>query len=189
MDSSVVVTACRNWGPAAPQPGRDDLVRLGQLALGDVEAPGGQRRAELHEHGPEVHLDGEGVVGAGAGHDRDDGDAQEVGGAEPVEEGLQEARVAGLVGGRGHDDQRAGPDPVDRLLHAGPRTSRTAAGPARRGRRSACRHRRARPRRPPPWRPLRQRERAATAPSGSRRRGRRAQGSGRAMGQPSAEWR
>ena len=99
------------------QPRLQDLVRLGQLTLGDVEAPRRQGRSELYEHGSEVDLDGERVVRAGAGHDRDDGDAEEISGAEPVEEGLEEAGVAGLVGGRGHDDQRAGADPSDRLLH------------------------------------------------------------------------
>ena len=69
--------ARRNCGLPSCSQSAMTVVGLGQLALGDVEAPGGQGRAELHEHGPEVDLDGEGVVGAGAGHHRDDGDTDE----------------------------------------------------------------------------------------------------------------
>ena len=111
---SPVPSRRRNWGPAAREPRRDGHVRLRQLALGHVEPPGGEGRTELDQHGPEVDLDREGVVGAGTGHHRHDGHALQIGGAEPVEKGLQEAGVAGLVGGRRHHDQRAGADPVVR---------------------------------------------------------------------------
>ena len=114
-----VPTARRNCGPASLRQVAMTSSACGQLALGDVEAPGGQRRPQLHEQRPEVDLDGERVVGPGARHDRDHGDAQEIGGAEPVQERLQQARVAGLVGGRGHDDQRARTDPLHGLFHAG----------------------------------------------------------------------
>src|ERR1700722_15288336 len=66
------------------QPSFEDVVRLRKLALGDVEAPGRQCRTELNEHGSEVDLDGERMVSTGTGHDRDDGDAEEISRAEPV---------------------------------------------------------------------------------------------------------
>ena len=99
------------------QPAADHGVEVVELRLEDVQAAGGQGGAELHQDGPQVDLDGQRVLRAGAHHERHHGDAAQVGGAEPVEEGLEQSGVARLVGGRGHHGEGAAAHGGHGVLH------------------------------------------------------------------------
>ena len=66
-----------------------------------------------------MDLDRQRMVGAGTDHDGNGRHPLEVGRAEPVEKGLEEAGVTGLEGGRREDHDPAPPDCVDGLPDLG----------------------------------------------------------------------
>ena len=119
-----------------------------------------------------MDLDGQRVLEAGADHDRDDGHADQVRGAEPVEERLEQPGVARLVRRRRHHGQRRWHRSVHGTHGRRPTTSRRAGARGRRGRPSPSRRRPVRRR--PPTRPRRLRPRPASSsgPWGCRRRSR-----------------
>ena len=58
------VRPARRGSAGSPRrPAGDRGVQLGELGLGDVQAAGGNRRAQLDQDRPQVHLDREGMTG------------------------------------------------------------------------------------------------------------------------------
>jgi len=100
---TLVVESAPDQGDGGRGPFRHRRRRVGELGFGDVQAAGRDGGAELDEDRAQVHLDGEKVAGPAAGHHRDRGDAGQAVVPVAVEERLEQAGVAGLVGGRGED--------------------------------------------------------------------------------------
>jgi DNA-binding MarR family transcriptional regulator len=97
-------------GDGGFRPRGDGRVQGGELGLGDVQASGWDRRAELDQDGAQVDLDRQQVAGPAAGHDgHRDGPGEAVA-AVPVQEGLEHAGVGGLIGRRGENGDVGGGD-------------------------------------------------------------------------------
>jgi Luciferase-like monooxygenase len=88
---------------------RENLM-VRQIQEYDVQAAGGDRRAQLNEDRPQVNLDREVVTGPAAGHDRHRDRPGEPVAAVTVEECLQHAGIGRLVGGRREDGDVSGGD-------------------------------------------------------------------------------
>src|SRR5690606_31350210 len=90
------------------EPRVEGVVELRELRLQERDRSHRDARADLQEHGAQVHLAGDRVRGARRDHEGDGRHPAQVAAREVVEEGLEQSRVRALVD-RGSDDDDVRP--------------------------------------------------------------------------------